>query len=184
MMGPFTPTWLDAEDDKPVFHLRCGTVLERDGFEGELDGRWRAGVVLQFMIEEAAVAGIEALLPGDEGQALIELVRAEAGGEKLSVADQVKFRRAIAVLEEHWPDYRLLVEQEARRNRLLPTLAFVQWCDGWENVKDESGEVVPYERNPLGKIPEEILRRIPFTQIRAAGLEAYARQYAGTQRKN
>lgn len=184
MMGPYTPTWLAEEEDKPVFHLRCGTVFERDSFEGELDGRWRAGVVLQFMIQEAAVSGIEALMPGDEGKALVELVRAEAGGEALSPAEQAKVRRAIQVLEEHWPDYRLLVEQEARRNRLLPTLAFAQWCDGWENLKDEEGELVPYERSLIGKIPDDLLRRVPFTILRAVGLEAYSRQYAGTFRKN
>lgn len=197
----FTPPWLvpsDGEKGKkqgkqpapPTFTLRAGSIIERDQFEAELEGRFGAGMVLGFRLLEAAVGGVRALL-GEEGIELEELLRAEfaaaassdRGGE-LSPQEKARLKATTEILARNWPEYAGLVEQEARRNQILPTLAFVQWCAGWENVVDREGAPVVYERGPTGDLPDHLLRRVPFTMIRAAGLEAYALQYGRAHAKN
>ena len=182
----FTPKWLaDAEGEaKPAFSLRAGSVLERDKFEAELEGEHRAGLVLSFQLLEAALGGLQALLEPDAAEPLVALVQSEFGGEDLSPTEKAQVKGATDILAEHWPPYRSLVEQEARRNALLPTLAFVRYCDGWENVKDDDGATVEYGRDKLGQLDASALRSIPFAQIRSAGLEAYKLQYGRHQAKN
>lgn len=182
----FTPSWLAQlpDHERPKFTLRPGTVLERDRFEAELEGKYRAGAVMSFHLMMAAANGIQALVPGEEGAALVELIRAEFGEEELSPAEKAKVKAATEVLAQHWPEYASLVEQEAQRNTILPTLAFIRWCDGWESVKDKDGVTIAYARDPLGQIDEAALRRVPPLLMRAAGMEAYGLQYGRTQAKN
>ncbi len=182
----FTPEWLKRGEEEtwPRFMLRAGPVLERDQFEAELEGRHRAGTVLPFQLLDVVVTGLRALLGPEEAAPLEELVRAEYGGEELSPADRVVVKGATDALAEHWPEYQAAMEQEARRNAVLPTLAFVRWCQGWENVTDAAGEPVDYVRDALGRIPDEVLRRVPFTAIRAVGMRAYGLQYGRTELKN
>ncbi|MGD9470614.1 MAG: hypothetical protein AB7G24_00785 [Novosphingobium sp.] len=183
----FTPPWRAhlPEGERPVYILRPGTVLERDQFEAELDGRHRAGQVFSFQLVDSAERGIRALLPqGAQADALVEAIRAQHSGQELAVEEQALVKAAIDILAEHWPEYRGAAEQEARRNNILPTLAFLRWCCGWENVTDADGNPVEYSRTATGEIPEDIQRRLNFLELRSAGLEAYAMQYAQAQAKN
>lgn len=187
----FTPPWLatDAAGDDvknpPVFHLRAGSILERDQFEAEMEGRHRAGLVLGFQLLEAAVAGVAALVPGDEGAGLIELLRSEfADGSDLSAVERAQIKEMGDILATGWPEYGALVEREARRMAILPTLAFATWCTGWENVTDADGAPVEYARDVRGNFADALLRCVPFNMIRVAGMEAYAMQYGRSQTKN
>lgn len=196
---PFTPPWLlraaEAGGRKakkppvlPSYVLRAGSIIERDQFEAELEGRYGAGMVMNFQLLEAAVSGVRALL-GEDGSEIEELLRADFsssldGAEQLSPTDKAKLKSATEILGRSWPEYAGLVEREARRNSLLPTLAFARWCDGWENVTDREGKPVAFERDATGEIPDHVLRRVDFTQIRSAGLEAYAMQYGRSHAKN
>lgn len=181
--APYIPAWLAEEASPPKFHIRAGSIMERDEFEGQLEGE-DAGAVYPFQMQQAAIEGLTALLSEDEAAGLVELVRADMGGEDLSPADRAKLKTTADLLTKHWPEYRELRQREARRNNLLRTLAFMRWCDGWENVTDDAGQPVAYERDRLGVIPDEVLRRIPFLLLRAAGWEAYARQYGRIEAKN
>lgn len=182
----FTPPWLTAmaEEQKPKFHFRLATVLERDEFEAELDGRWNAGEVYQFVLSDLAQAGIRALVQGDDADRLAESVRAHFSGDDLSMEEKAEAKAALDILSAHYPDYKIAIEQEARRNRILPTLAFMKFCTGWDNVTDRDGEPVPFTRNAMGEIAEESQRRINSLELRSAGLFAYGLQYGRTQGKN
>lgn len=197
----FTPPWLvpaaPAGGGKkgsgkiapvPVFLLKAGTILERDQFEAELEGRHAAGMVLSFHLLEAAVGGLRALLGKEDAAEIEDLLRSDysaaAGDGSLSPQERAKVKGATEILAKHWPDYSALVEQEARRSQILPTLAFVQWCSGWENVTDQDGAPVEYARGATGEIDDALLRRVPFTMIRSAGMAAYGLQYGRSQAKN
>lgn len=197
----FTPPWLvaakggaGAKPKKqasalPVFILRAGSIIERDQFEAELEGRYAAGMVMNFQLLEAAVSGVRALL-GEDGGEIEELLRADfaasTGGEadQLGAQDRAKLKTATEILTRSWPDYAALVEREAQRNALLPTLAFVRWCEGWENVTDREGQPLAFTRSALGDVPDAVLRALDFTVLRAAGMEAYRLQYGRSHAKN
>lgn len=197
----FTPPWLLASPEPggdkgkqavkpaapPVFLLEAGSIVSRDQFEAELEGKYGAGMVLSFHLLEAALDGLRALL-GDDATEIEELLRADlaatSDAEQLTPQEKAKVKAATEILAKHWPEYAALVERESRRSRLLPTLAFVQWCKGWENLVDANGEPIEYARSATGEIADELLRRVPFVMLRAAGLEAYGVQYGRTQAKN
>lgn len=182
----FTPSWLrkGKKEKWPVYHLRPGDLLERDEFEAEMEGRHRAGEVMAFQMRDAAIEGISALVEGNDGEALKDVIHAEFSGETLSPAEKARAAEVTDILAEHWPDYRFLLEQQARRNRILPTLAFRRWCDGWERVKGADGELLEFERGRLGEIPESVMVKLAPPELRIAGLEAYALQYGRNQSKN
>lgn len=181
----YTPHWIPEEAEiKPSFSIRAGSVIEREQFEAELDGKYRAGRVFSWQVMEIAVAGVSTLLPGDEGQALIELIRADQSGQTLSPEERAKFKQVIDILAEHWPEYREAAEQEARRASILPTLAFLSFVDGWDNVTDADGVPIAYSRDVLGHIPNDIQRRLKMTEMRGAGMAAYRYQYGEMNVKN
>lgn len=190
----WSPGWVKKEKGVkvPVFHLRPGTVLERDEFEGDLEGRHNAGGVALYVIREIAREGITALADSpDDAETMIALVEQDHdlqtkkdGAEPMDAKAKAQLREVFDILQKHWPDYRDAVAQNARHNNLLPTLAFMRWCDGWENLTDADGEPVEYSRNARGEIPDDVLRRIPALMLRAAGLEAYQVQYGRGQAKN
>ena len=190
----WSPQWVKKEKGKalPVFFLRPGTVLERDEFEAELEGRYGAAGVLPFQLREIAREGIKALAASpDDAETMIELIErdyaietGQDGAEPLTVKDKARLKDVTEILQKHWPDYRAAREQNSRHNNYLPTLAFMRWCDGWENVTDRDGETVAYERDDRGDIPDAVLRRVPAIMMRGAGFEAYQLQYGRAQAKN
>ena len=174
----FTPKWLvnEAEPDKsPRFFITLATILDRDQFDAELDGVYRAGEVPAFQLRDVAIAGLNALL-GEDAPELVGLVLSQYGGEALPPDEMARLKAAFDVLAVHWPEYRAAREQEARRNRVLPTLSFVRWCEGWENVQDKDGTPIEYAREK-GVIPDAVLRRINPLVLRAVGVEAYRVQF-------
>lgn len=174
----FTPKWLvnEAEPDKsPKFFVKLASILDRDQFDAELDGVHRAAEVPSFRLRDIAIEGLNALL-GDEAADLGALVLAQYGGEQLPPDEVARLKTVFDILAEHWPEYRAAREQEARRNRILPTLAFVRWCDGWENLTDKDDAPVDYARDK-GAIPDAVLRRISPIVLRAVGVEAYRVQF-------
>lgn len=182
----FTPAWLSAMpvEAKPVFLLRRGTVLERDELEAELDGRYQAGEVYRFVLSELAQKGIRELLPGDDVEQLVQSVQAHFSDQELSVEERAEAKAALDVLARHYPEYKVALEQEARRNRILPTLAFMRFCTGWENVRDRQGEPIPFARDTLGEIAAASISRIDTMALRAAGIRAFELQYGWAEAKN
>lgn len=189
---PYTPPWLqpaEGEERKaplPRFDLRLGSIVERDAFDAELEGKWRAKQVPAFLMLEVAVRGLHALLPPDDAAQLEELLRAAHApdAEALGQAELQQVKEAEEILAEHWTEYRLLVEQNARHDRIAPTLAFQRWCAGWDNVMDDAGASIAYERTALGEIPDATLRRLSPLAIRAAGYRALNLQYGAGEAKN
>ena len=174
----FTPKWLVNEEEpgkQPRFFLTLATIIDRDQFDAELDGVYRAAEVPNFQLRDIAIEGLNALL-GDDAPDLVGLVLAQYGGEVLPADEMAKLKAAFDILAQHWPEYRAAREQEARRNRALPTLAFIRWCEGWENLTDKDGKPVEYAREK-GTIPDDLLRRVNPLIMRSVGLEAYRVQY-------
>lgn len=180
----FTPQWLRDNPDPPVFHLRVGALSERDLFEATLDGEYDAAPVYDFILRAAALAGTVAL-GGDDAAALTDLVSADFGDDgEISPVDRATLDGLYEILLDHWPDYRSLRKQAARRQKLMPTLAFVTWCTGWENVTDSRGVSVEFAVGATGKPSDECLRRIPDLMLAIAGSEALAMQYGRGEEKN
>lgn len=199
---PYTPPWY-RKGSGPLFLIRAGDVGERELFEAELAGEYDAGRVLDMDLEAAFEEGIETLL-ADAPQQLEGLrallaaerdirdhnqqVLTEALGKP--VADQAAFikeqcrqlppgerqglEEARRLMHQHWPDYRALVARQARRQSLLPLVAFRRFCAGWERLKQ------PFEAGPDGMPTLAAIRGIPQNDMKAAGLEAYRRLYAAS----
>ena len=182
---PYTPKWLDKGPAKkrPRYLLRLATVLERDEFDAELDAMGCAEVHA-FQMRDVAIEGIRALVEADDADELVQLVESEYAGEELTPAEKSQAKEVIEVLEKHWPDYQALRERTARRDRILPGLAFAWWVDGWENVAGADGSALEYARGAKGEIPDELLRALAPVERRAVGIEAYRLQYGRSEAKN
>jgi len=188
---PLRPKDGAEPDKKPLrFRIRMGSLIERGEFDAELDGRYSAGPVPAFIMLDTAIAGVRALLEDDEANEIEELLRSVHGSSEEGEASEIgpverqQVAEVQAVLAISWPDYRQLVERNARYRQLLPLLAFQRWCDGWENLKGTDGKPVEYSRDKAGNIPESTLRRIAPALIYAAGNRAYNFQYASGEEKN
>ena len=178
-----------GKDTRPGFKIRMASLLERSEFEAELDGRYQAASVPDFIMLNTAIEGIHALLEGDEAAQLEELLRSFHGDAldergEISKEERAQISEIEAVLGKNWPPYRQLVEQNARYRNMMPLLAFQRFIDGWENVQDKDGAPVEYERDKAGNIPESLLRRLYPALIFAVGMRAYNFQYAGGEEKN
>lgn len=180
----FVPPWLRPQDgpapaDAPTYLIRAGDVIERGMLEAELAGEHRAGPVYDFQLLAAFAGGIAALMPDDpDAERLIDLQRAEASGQKLPDDDARALVRARDVLTEHWPEYRALAAQIARRDQLAGILAFRRFCVGWENVPGT------YARGADGLVTMDALAAVDPVELRVAGLHAFELLYAGGQEKN
>lgn len=172
----WSPDWLIG-DDKPVFHLRAGNVLEREMMEAELAGVHMAGEVWAYELREAIISGFRALA-GDAADELVGLTVAQFGGEPLDAIDQAKLAETLTQLAQHWPAYRLLLAQQHRRNAMIPLVAFRRFCCGWENVGADFAKGVD------GLVELEPLSAIDPLVLKLAGLEAWNMQHGGGQRKN
>lgn len=178
------------KDTRPGFRIRMASLIERGEFDAELEGRHGAAAVPRFIMLDTAIAGVNALLEGEEAAEITELLRSfhgEAGdGEKVgaSAADQAQIAAVEDVLKKSWPPYRQLIEQSARYRNLMPLLAFQRFVDGWENVTGTDGKPVEFARDRDGLIPDTVLRRIHPSLVYAAGNRAYSFQYAVGEEKN
>lgn len=175
----FTPSWRKDEPDAPVYLVRAGGVIERDALEAELSGSFRAPKAHLPEIRQARREGVLDLLADDpELDRVIELLDREAavddGEEKLSKDDERLLGEIHAILAEHWPDYRDIMGQIARRQELLPTLAFRRFVVGWENV------AVPFARDRQGMVSDASQRALDPLEMKVAGLRAYQLLYPET----
>jgi hypothetical protein len=178
------------KDTRPGFRIRMASLIERGEFDAELEGRHAAAAVPAFVMLDTAVAGVNALLEGDEAEEIVQLLRSfhdEAGDSAragANDAERAQIAEVEAVLKKSWPPYRQLVEQNARYRNLMPLLAFQRFVDGFENVTGTDGKPVAYERDASGQIPDVVLRRIHPALVYAAGNRAYSFQYAAGEEKN
>jgi len=198
----FTPSWLEGRKDAPVFRLRAGDVIERGQMEAELSGKYQAGKVWDFELRQAAIGGVTELLREDaaERDRALELINAElefeidraravTTGDKgpedpLSADDRRQLVEIRKILEEHWPDYRDLLAQQARRREIAPIVALQRFCTGWENCRSEAGEPVPFERSADGRVKGSAIAALSSLEMIAAGNRAYGLQYGHGERKN
>lgn len=178
------------KDTRPGFKIRMASLIERGEFDAELDGRHSAAAVPAFVMLDTAIAGVGALLEGDEAEEIAQLLRSfhsDAGdGERAgaSAAERAQIAAVEEVLKKSWPAYRQLIEQSARYRNLMPLLAFQRFVDGWENVTGTDGKPVEFARDASGQIPDALMRRIHPALIYAAGNRAYSFQYAVGEEKN
>lgn len=174
---PFVPSWKREERDPPGYYFRAVSLVDRELFEAELAGKYRAGRVWPYELSGTLCAAFRAF-GGDDVGLLISLVEREQAhafghGEPLDAAEQATLDGARKVAVEYWPDYAALVEQMQRREQLLPILAFQHFCTGWDNVP------VEYQRDMAkgGVIADAALKKIKPLEMRAAGIAAYNLQY-------
>lgn len=179
----YTPEWR-AGDAQPKYFLRSGSVIERGQMEAELAGEHRAGLVLGFQLVAVTREGVAALLADDPEldrvlglvEAEAEHVRAVASGETAEplAADELQLlARVRDVLAQHWPDYRELVAQQARRQQIAPIVAFARFCMGWSDVMDDKGRPVPFAKGADGRVAEASLGRVPHFELMMAGRRAF-----------
>lgn len=178
------------KDTRPGFRIRMASLVERGEFDAELEGRHGASPVPPFVMLDTAIAGVHALLGGEDAAQLEELLRSfhgDAASEdraEVSKEERAQLAEIEAVLAKSWPAYRQLVERNARYRNLMPLLAFQRFIDDWANIEGIDGKPVPYERDKSGLIPDAILRRIHPALIFAAGNRAYNFQYGVGEEKN
>lgn len=179
-----------GKDTRPGFKIRMASLLERSEFDAEIEGRHGAAPVPAFVMLDTAIAGVHALLEGDDAAQIEELLRsfhsdASAGDRgEVSKEERAQIAEIEGVLSKSWPAYRQLIEQNARYRNLMPLLSFQRFIEDWENIEDTDGKPVAFERDKAGNIPDAVLRRIHPALIYAAGNRAYNFQYAVGEEKN
>jgi hypothetical protein len=159
------------------YFFRAGDITERDEYEAVLDGEMRAGQVFPWEFAAAFDEGVLALFadsPDDAAQ-LIELQANEKAldaGESLPAGEQALLDQARDVLAQHWPAYKALVSQEARRRHHAPTLAFRMFCTGFE------GDGLPaFTKAADGLVSLAAMAELPALEIKAGGQFAFRLLY-------
>lgn len=175
---PYTPSWLADQPDAATFYIRAGDVIEREMLEAQLSGpAYGAGEVWPWEKQATLLDGLGAI-GGEDAAQLIALAQASTQAALDDPAERGLLEQAVALVAQHYPPYRMLIEQEGRRRAVLPVIAFCRYVVRWENVE---GDV---QRGVDGLIDPATLSALPPLMMRSAGFEAYNRQYAVTARKN
>ena len=177
--------WDVKSEDGAVFYYRAATVTERELFEAEAAG-YRAGRVFPWDLTNQFFSGLAALLTEDPESVdrMAEVHRRSVYGEDLTPAEQAELDEVSNALIQHWPGYRLLIEQSARRDAVMPVLAVRRFVCGWENVVDDDGNLVPFTRGLDGMVPEQSLKSITPLTLKSLGMEIYSNLYATGEAKN
>ncbi len=172
--------WPLPWDSEVQIMLRAGDVIERGEFEALLSENG-AGRVFDFQLREEVVRGAESLA-ADDTEALNrvrECLAAEEASEELTVADADFLSTVRELLQRNWGPYRVLLARSARRNELIPTLAFQHFCTGW------SGKDLPaFKKGIDGLVSLDVVGQLDEMIVRVAGMEAYRQLYAAGQEKN
>lgn len=178
----WSPSWRDNDPDKPVYYFRAGPITERGMMEAEITAEYGGGRVYDFELREAFERGVDHLLADDpEGAARVKAINAQADADDLP-ADEAAFLAEVRrVLALHWPDYKALLGQAARRAEMSPIVAFQRYCVGWEG-----GGLPPFARGPDGRVKLELLgpAHVPALELKIGGTFAYNLQYAAGAEKN
>lgn len=193
VLGPqvWRPSWIKT-GKAPAFGWRVPTVTERELFEGEM-AVYNALAVYPWDIAAAFRTGLEALLPEQpedverldairEKQLKIETATDDEKKklDPLSAAEAAELAEATAALMRYWPGYRELVGQAARREAIMPIVAFRRFVTGWEGVAKD-----PHLRRGLdGLITEDSIADIDSMLIRGCGAAIYRAMYQGGLEKN
>lgn len=177
--------WDAKSEGGAVFYYRAATVTERELFEAEAAG-YRAGRVFPWDLQDKFFAGLQALLPEDPEAVdrLADAHRRSSYGEELTSAEQAELDQVTDALVQHWPGYRLLIEQAARRDAIMPVLAVRRFVTGWENVNDDAGNPVACTRGLDGMVTESSLSAVPPITLKRLGMEIYGNLYATGEAKN
>lgn len=177
--------WDAKSTDGAVFLYRAATVTERELFEAEAAG-YRATRVFPWDLQNQFFSGLQALLPEDPENVdrLADAHRQSMYGKDLEPQAQAELDQVKDALTEHWPGYRLLIEQSARRDNVMPVLAARRFLVGWDNVFDASGAPVAFTRGLDGMVPEALLKHVTPLTIKALGMEIYGSLYASGEAKN
>ncbi len=181
---PWSPPW----DPKTAFMVRAADVLERGEFEAEL-ASFGAGRIFPFQIEQAFMEGVEALLadhPADierirEVQAAFEALEP---GQKLPAEEQGLIEGAREAVRAHWPAFRALIAQEAKRQEIMPTLAFRRFCTGWEGGNIDGSPLPEYRAGIDRLILLDTMKAVDPILIRLVGLHAHNLMWATGDAKN
>lgn len=188
----FTPPWYEElTSNKPVFYLRAGSIADRAQYEADLDAE-TGGQIFPAQKDLAFQAGVEELLKDQEGQPentetrakLFELLAQIRGGETVSAKDRTFFNQAWDAIASEWPDLKALIRREALRDRMLPGLALLHFCTGFENVKDANGEPLTFEADNQGRLKEEVLLKIDPSDLWLVGQAAHNLQWGRSVEKN
>jgi hypothetical protein len=192
----FVPSWLRKAENPHTYLLRAGSIMEREMLEAELASDHRAAEVMPWDWDDAFHSGVAALLDADDAARLSGLYDAEQSTwheqQQLIVAGKVEQAKALdlpegdrqmlaevrRILAEHWPQYRALVAQDARRRVAMPLLAFQQFCVGWKGLD------APFALGPDRRVAEASAIKVPVFELRSAGIEAYHMLYAAGAEKN
>ena len=177
--------WDVKSEDGAVFYYRAATVTERELFEAEAAG-YRAGRVFPWDLTNQFFAGLAALLTEDPESVdrMAEVHRRSVYGEELTPAEQAELDQVADALVQHWPGYRLLIEQAARRDAIMPVLAVRRFVTGWDNVLDGAGNTVACTRGMDGMVTEGSLSAVPPITLKRLGMEIYGNLYATGEAKN
>lgn len=177
--------WDAKTEGGAVFYYRAATVTERELFEAEAVG-FRAGRVFPWDMTAKFFDGLMALLPEDPESVdrLVDVHRRSAFGETLTPAEQAELDQVADALIQHWPAYRMLVEQSARRDAVMPVIAVRRFVCGWENLVDDEGNPVAFSRGLDGMVPEASLKAISPLTLKSLGMEIYNSLYATGEAKN
>lgn len=170
---------------KATFMLRAGDVIERGEFEAEMS-EMGAGRVFDWQLKETFLAGLEALLPDapEDLERFREIQTAVDGGDKLTSEDQALLDSARDAVRRSWPAYRELLAQAGRRGELVPTVAFMWFCDGWTGI-DLAGEPLPeFKKSFDGRVAIDTMKQVPPILVNLAGSQAYNMLYATGEAKN
>lgn len=170
----FTPEWLKDVDDRPAFVLRPGTTIERELFEADLAGRFNAPVVYAHELRDAMISGLRQFAEPNDIDRLTNVARAGIAGKIDSDAEKVLYAALEKQMRETWRPYQALHQRLETRRALIPVLAFMKFCVGWENVLDiESGIPLPFAQDAIGLVDQACMARLDPLAMRAAGNRAY-----------
>jgi len=176
---PFALPW----NEDVVFMIRPGDMIDRGKVEAAL-AEQAAEAVFDFQLAATFEEAVNELLsdnPDEAGQ-LLAIAAAEAAlepGEKLPANEAAALSEAREAVRGSWPAYRALMAQAARRNELLPTVAFQRFVTGWQ------GEDLPEFRKGIdGLLTLGVMSQFPPIVIRAVGFRAYQALYATGEVKN
>ena len=173
---PFTPTWSSGKHVSPTFLLRAGSVIERGQMEAEVTGQHAAGPVYAFELKAAMRDGAAVLFEGEpELDQVLSLIDAEPAD--VIGADKQLLSGAEKALAEHWPPYRDLLAQAARRGEILPIVALRRFCVGVDGGMGADGGTITFVRAPDGQMAEATLAKLHPLDLATAGVRAYSLQY-------
>ena len=177
--------WDAKSEGGAVFYYRAATVTERELFEAEAAG-YRAGRVFPWDMTNQFFAGLQAFLPEDPEAVdrVADAHRRSVYGEELTPAEQAELDQVADALVQHWPGYRLLIEQAARRDAIMPVLAVRRFVTGWDNVLDGAGNTVACTRGMDGMVTEGSLSAVSPITLKRLGMEIYGNLYATGEAKN